>query len=553
MFLLLMKIRLLSGRNTARDALRRHPLIALGLSLLGIGLFSITYIVILLVFRIAQARGVLTETIYQAFYFLFLFLLAGAVPFVASTLLHSSDYTLLFSSPLLPRTIIAAKLLDATITNSLQFTVIGMPAICACATILGLPIWGWLLLPVLVGLFILVPALITALALLVALAILGMQRLRAAVTVLNAVMAAAVCVTIVLEAPHLSLSPGQISDSTFVLPANLATTSPTAHFGPSGWFAAWLLAMAQGGPADLLRSGGIFCGVSLIVALLFFLCLRVGERLLSAATVAIEQENSGSLAGDGYAGERRGWSRLFSPPVAALIRKDFKYLWRDSVLISQLAMPLILFLVPFLLALQERPHNGIAEMYVFAAFMTGVILFMQTSILSLSLIGLESRSFWLILTSPNSGPSLLWAKFVMSALASAAIGTTLTLIAGLAFGVGLQVILLHIGLVVFCSAALCGLGVGISAALPRFVYENPAHRVSAWALILGFFTTTGYLTVSGVIFGLAWMLAIRWEWRNQVDLIYTIAILVYLMLTAFVTFVPLAIGARRIEVYQWEH
>jgi ABC-2 type transport system permease protein len=553
MFLLLMRTRLLSGRNIIRDSLRRHPLLALGLSLLGTGLFLLTYVIILFVFRIAQAKGLLTETLYQVFYFLFLFLLAGAVPFVASTLLHSTDYTLLFSSPLPPRSIIAAKLLDATVTNSLQFTVLGIPAICAAATILGLSVPGWLILPFLVALFILVPALITALALLLALAALGIQRLRAAITILNAVMAGAVCITIVLEAPHLSPSPGQFSGSLLTLPTNLTSASPTAHYAPSGWFAAWLLAMATGGAHGIATTVSAFGGISVIVGGLFFLCMLLGERLLSAATVATEQENSNKIAGSGIEGEARGWYRLFAPPIAAIIRKDFKYLWRDSVLLSQLGMPLILFLVPFLLILQERPAEGVAELYPFAAIMTFVILFMQTSILSLSLVGLESRSFWLVLTSPNSGATLLWAKFVMSTLVSSGIGSVLTLTSGIAFGVGWRLLLILLALVVLCSSALCGLGVGISAALPRFIYDNPAHRVSAWALILGFFTTIGYLVVSSLLFGFAWLLAMRWEWRSQIDMIYTIAITLYLVLTACATFLPLAIGARRIEVYQWEH
>ena len=114
--------------------------------------------------------------------------------------------------------------------------------------------------------------------------------------------------------------------------------------------------------------------------------------------------------------EARRWRRLFSAPVAALLIKDSKYLWRDSVLLSQVTMPLILFLVPFLLALQDSAKELRQELHGATLVMIGVILFMQTSILALSSIGLESRSFWIVRNAPNSGRLLLRAKFILSTL-----------------------------------------------------------------------------------------------------------------------------------------
>ena len=131
MFLLLIKIRLLSARNIALDSLRRQTLLTLALAFLGVGLFAAVYFAFFVFFRYAERLGVLDEIIYQVFYFLFLFLLAGAAPFVAATLLHSADYGLLFNAPLPPRAVIAAKLLDATVTNSAQFSILGLPAIAA--------------------------------------------------------------------------------------------------------------------------------------------------------------------------------------------------------------------------------------------------------------------------------------------------------------------------------------------------------------------------------------------------------------------------------------
>ena len=551
MFWLLMRIRMQSARNIAREALQRHPLLTIGLSTLGIVLFLAVYVAFLGFFDFAARLDVLPETVYQVFYFLFLFLLAGAVPFIVATLLHSADYSLLFSAPTPPRTVISAKLLDATVTNSLQFTVLGIPAIVACASAIGLPAWGWLVVVPLIALFVLLPALLTALLLLIILAVVGMRRLRSGIALLNAVMAITVCITIVLEARHLPLHPAAFGGGLSALGPSLTSTSPAAHLAPSGVFAAVLLGLAQRDTGGLAVAFASLAGIALGVGTLYFACVLLGGRLLSAASVAEENDAGGRI--EGSSGDPgRFWRRVFSAPIAAMILKDLKYLGRDSVLKSQMSMPLILFLVPFLVVGPDVSQRG-GELAPFAAVMIGVIVFMQTSILSLSSIGLESRSFWVVLASPNPASALLWAKFLMSTLVSGGIGAVLTLVAGAILNTPLLFIAVQVGMVMLCSAALCGLGVGISAALPRFVYGNPAHRVSAWALILGFFASVGYLMASAIVLGLAVILASRPETQENANTIYGVGALVYLALTAYAIYLPMAIGARRLDRYQWEH
>src|SRR5882724_7785149 len=131
MFSLLVKVRLLSLWNVARYNATRHKLLSAGLVTAGLVMFALVFLGFLVFLELVRTEDETVELIYEIFYFLFLFLLAGAVPFVASTLLHSADYGLLFNAPVPPRTVIAAKLLDATVTNSLQFTVLGIPAIVA--------------------------------------------------------------------------------------------------------------------------------------------------------------------------------------------------------------------------------------------------------------------------------------------------------------------------------------------------------------------------------------------------------------------------------------
>jgi hypothetical protein len=133
------------------------------------------------------------------------------------------------------------------------------------------------------------------------------------------------------------------------------------------------------------------------------------------------------------------------------------------------------------------------------------------------------------------------------------VGTSLALISGVLFGANLTAILIEIALIVMSSAALSGFGVGLAAAFPRFVYENPAHRVSAWALVLGFFASTAYVLLSGLLFGAGWLIATNLADSNLSMVVYVGVGLLYVVMSGLAVYWPVAFGARRIEGYQWEH
>ncbi len=547
MFSLLIRVRLLSLWNVARHAASRHRLLTIGLTILGVGLFGALYAGFRFFLSLVPSEPGLHEMVYELFYFLFLFLLAGSVPFVASTLLHSADYQLLSAAPIRPQTIVAAKLVDATVANSLQFSVIGLPAILSSVAALSLPILGWLLVPPLVALFVLLPVLITSLLLMAALALFGARRVRRAISVVNAVMAAVVCLTIATQTGRMQLHTGIRGG----LESAARQSTPAVRRGPAAPFAGSLIDAGAG----RLAPAAIKLGqVGILVAALYGLVILWGGKLLTAANLSQEAESeSGAISNAGdISTYRRGLLRIFPAPVAALVAKDLRYVMRDSVLLSQLGMPTILFFVPVILSLQQasdRTFHSLQEIYPFAAAMTGVIVFMQTSIISLSSLGIEGRSFWQALSSPNSGSRLLWAKFLLSASISGGIGVFLILLSALIFRAQFASALLHAAIIAVCAAGLCGLGVGISATFPRFAYDNPAHRVSTWALILGFLASVSYLVVAGVILLVAWS-GLSFPDPRPVQLIAGLA---FILITLLCIFLPIAIGAKRIEIYQWEH
>ena len=562
MFWLLMRTRLLSGRNVVLEAWRLRPVAAAFLCVGGTCLFGGMFLGFLLLFQFAGRFGVLEETVYQAFYYFFMLLLAGAVPFVASTLLQSADYSLLFAAPIPPRTVIAAKLLDATITNSLQFTVLGIPAIAACAFALDLPAWEWPLVVVLIALFVLLPALLTAFALLLALAALGMTRLRAAITLINVLMGVGVCVTFVLEAHNLPFKYGGEGSQIGHFQPALHATSQAAHLLPSAWFAGVIahlghshaVASTSGAShADAFRQAGLLFGrIVVVCGVLFAACMGLGGRLLSMSSVVSDGGGQGHIAASGR-DEARFWRRWFRAPIAGMIVKDFKYIWRDSMLLSQLSVPLILFLVPYLIGLQNRSLEGRSELFPFSGVIITFILFIQTSILSLSLLGMEAEGFWMALLAPARRRGLLWAKWLISTVISGGLGVLMCLVAALSFHAEAVWALAQMALIPLCAAGLCGIGVGISAAFPRFVHENPALRVSPWALIVSFFATSAYMVLTLIVFVAAWMIGAAQGVNGPPVGNILFAFGVHFLLTVTVIGAAMSIGIRRMEGYEWEH
>ena len=203
MFWLLIRTRIKAARNVAVDHWRRQRVLTMALTIAGIGLFGAMCVGFLLSFEFSAELGVLTETVYQAFYYLFLLLLAGAVPFVAATLLQSEDYNLLFAAPVQPRTVIASKLLDATITNSIQVRRARPPGHRRNVTCRG-AVNGAVAARAGLDRSVSVAAgTSTAFGLLVALACVGMHRLRAAITLINVLMGVIVCLSFVAETRNL--------------------------------------------------------------------------------------------------------------------------------------------------------------------------------------------------------------------------------------------------------------------------------------------------------------------------------------------------------------
>ncbi len=183
--------------------------------------------------------------------------------------------------------------------------------------------------------------------------------------------------------------------------------------------------------------------------------------------------------------------------------------------------------------------------------MVGLVVYMVTSIVGLSSVGLEGRGFWLILASPVSRARFLQAKWLGSFGLSSAIVVVLTLMAWRAFALNGTVTAGAIVVFVLACLALSGLGVGLAGIFPRFVYENPAHRASVWALVLGFVLATGYLLLCAVIVGAAY-LAVT-QTGLKLEPVFIAAGMSFVLVSVLTGLIPVQMAQQRLLHYEWEN
>ena len=506
-FLLLLRLRLRGLANGISAAPPAHKWIG-GILSAGSGLLFLTILIAFdaLLDR-AQPLAIRDALIAETVLYLFTFLLAGAIPFVSGVLFTPGDLVLLAGAPVRPVDLVGARLVDATIAASAQFLVIGVPLLIAIGVALHFGFVAWLGFAFLLLLFLALPSLLISALLLLLARIVGLRHVRAAVALASVALSVGLCLMLVSTLSSQSGKSGGLfhaATSNATLAAAHTETLLPAYL-PSTYMTRSLRALGhvQGATtADALLPTAL---LTVLVILATLACLGLGGPILTGERL-LEGDGGGS-AGDASAGLDRVLSALpLSAPVRALIGRDLRFVARDLVLLSQLGIPLILFLVPFAISGQMQSMAGpdtASDLATLTLGTIGTIAFMETSILGLSSIGLEGQAFWLVLTAPVTASRLVTAKWLGATGVSLVVTVPLLLLTALLYHLPPVLTGASFALLLVACAALCGLGVGISGLFPRFVFENPAHRASIAALIWGFVTSTGYVLIAGAPLGLA--------------------------------------------------
>ncbi|MGO8673030.1 MAG: putative ABC transporter permease subunit [Capsulimonadaceae bacterium] len=590
MFRVLFAARLKMLRNAGRELSTPARWIISSLVLFAMAIFGgigVACAALVLVMQGGAAPGspltpaavTLVSHIYQ---YLFFFLLAGSVPYVASSLFQDNDLPLLLTTPTPPASVIGAKMVDATATNASQFIVLGVPVLIGLGWGVGLSAPGWACCLVSIALLIILTPALSACLLLLLATVFGMRRVRYVVMIVSVVLALGITLLAVAGASRATqggsmdfrrmqivLSQSDSARSRALRSAlthSLHGAAPTSSIlslhtaGPVWLPSTWAATVAL----DTAGRRGIHpIGLEAVAlmgcmaALLLSVAVSVGSKVVASDTILEQQdldsfgrrENANSRTWVDHA--RRIASRT---PMGAvgLVVKDLRYVGRDTILLGQIGTTLILFLVPFVLKLTQSGDTvATVETYGdLSKLMITLVIYMVTSIIGLSSVGLEGRGVWIVLAAPMTRGTLLRAKWVLSYGLSLLIAVVMVAIAALAFNWPLMDTLGWIGIIACACYALSGLGVGLGGLFPRFLYDNPAHRASVWAMILGFVFSSGYVVLTVSCFVVSWLAyGARIPQANAVALV---GVVVFVALTLVTGLLPIRLAEKRLERYEWE-
>ena len=542
----LIRYRLLAVWNTIRFSTPRQRVVSLALSAVSLALALGVYAGFRLIMAVRGTGAAGEALTYEMVYAVFLFMTAGSVPFLAATLLHPGDVSLLGAAPINARHIILVRMIEGAAAGAAQFAPIGAPAILACAAGLG---YGWRELPVVVWAgfaLVALPAVITAALLAAAVAVLGHQRVRSAVALVNVLLGSLVCLTAVSQVTGLRVQEGL---------AGMVAGSPNPsgrlpYLAPWAWIAEVMVGVGTG---DWMLAASASVRMALAIALLTPLSVGLGASLFQTGRISGADEVGASARSRAVSGRSPEQRIMISGPLAGMVRKELRCILRDSLLLSQIGMPAILYLVPFVMAANPafRTHARGDELFAFGFLMVLAVLYMQSSILSLSSLGLDGRAFWIVLISPGLLRKTLFAKWLVCWGLSSAMGSAMVVLSGAAFMAEWTTVAVLAAVVVMSAAGLCGIGVGLAATFPRLVFDNPAHRVSPIAIVLGFGAGMAHAGVSWGILGATWYATTHWPahaWSIAVA-----GLSVALIGAGLAVCAPLIIGHHRLTRFEWEY
>jgi ABC-2 type transport system permease protein len=167
-------------------------------------------------------------------------------------------------------------------------------------------------------------------------------------------------------------------------------------------------------------------------------------------------------------------------------------------------------------------------------------------------VSIEGKSFWLVRSAPISVKRLLWSKFWMYLVPLLLLSEILIVLSNWFLNVSGFMMGLSVVTMVFLTAGIVGLGIGIGAIFPRFFVENVAKIATGYGAILYMILAMGFIALA--VFLEAWpvnVILVSYFAGIRISLFKSAMIVgsfvLVAMLSLVVCFLPMAWGARRLE------
>ncbi len=437
--------------------------------------------------------GILFDFLFLSL-FLMLFFSTGII--VYGSLFSSAETTFLLTTPARADHIFAYKFQSALAFSSWAFLLLGAPILLAYGAVYAVSWTFFVLLPLLLMGFILLPGSLGSIACFLLVNLLPHRRRQFLVAAVVGLFLMALAWGIsVLRSSKRAISGNRDAVQELFGQFEFARS----RIAPSHWMTEALQATARGElreaalPAAMIWANGLFAYL-IATAIARGLYRRGYNRLATGGNLRRR-----------YGGHwldllLRGTLAALDPQTQLLIVKDFRTFRRDPVQWAQVVIFAVLVLL-YIANSRQFTQMGIGE-----SFGHGVSLMNLTATAMLMcafmgrfifpLISLEGRKFWILGLLPMRRDRLIWGKFYFAASGGLFVCIWLILVGDSLLGVDGLTMVFHLINIVVLAAGLSGLSVGLGAVMPNFRESDPSKIAVGFGGTLNLVAGLFYLLVT---------------------------------------------------------
>jgi hypothetical protein len=474
----------------------------------------------------------------------FSMLIISAITVGLQLLYLAPELNLLMTSPISPKVIFIARYFEALAANSGLFLALSMPILLAYGSSLAALGAGYVLVAFLAVLgFSLITTSIGLMACILLARYVSPAHAIRTVTVIGMTM---VVLLFLVSAGMVS----NLDTSNHSLRGQWVAYRALLQYPPWSWAGESITRLAMSG--DTFRS---LISLALLLGTGLLLCLAV-------TGLANDLWFAGWTSGQESMGHRshRIPSRIsirlerllypFPGILRGVVLKDLKTFTRDARQLTLIIMPVV---AVAMLALSLRPRAVSGFSYIHLNMLAPVILLLPLASLSqrisLAAFTNESRSFWIVRSSPAGMFRVLIGKLIYSSIVSISASLIGLLIVHLFTKSTLSVFWLTAAFLSIVSITLCGMGIGLAAIFVDFNRENPRESVSLSGRMLSLAFSMIYLVFCVILAVVSWQGITRLLLPPSSVLL--LSFLTFLLISGLFAFVPIAFGSDRLSRLEW--
>lgn len=499
--LALLRPRLLSFKNgsaspSAGNRQIRYLLFVVIGAAFWIGVFLMFYRVLTYFQGVEEFGDILARKLLSMVLLVFFSLLVfSSIVASLSKLYLSRDLILVHSLPVSAERIFLARWLESTVDSSWMVMIFSLPVFLSYGMIYQAGPLFYVTAGMALTTLCLIASALSTLGVVVAAVLLPAGRLRTVFVFFGLFLIMALILTFRLMRPEQLVNPETFTSLVLYLREMETPGSPLLP-------TTWVFDSMSAGLAGFMRPAVFHLSLlwSCAAALVFVLIWAAGAFYYKGYTNAQTTTERLFPLRAASRGKRRRFFKKLSGPTWAFAVKEFKTFFRDQTQWPQLfliAALIVIYLYNFsVLPLGQTRIRTIYLQNIFSFLNMALAGFVLTAIAARFVypaVSSEGNAFWIVQAAPLSLRTFLWVKFAVYYIPLLILAEILIVSSNVLLQVTPFMMALSVVTVFLMVPGVVAMGVGLGAAYPDFLSENPAQSVTSFGGLLFMLFTAGFI------------------------------------------------------------